>query len=141
MDSEAEAALALEELRFFAAGLAEVPDETASGWLSRTRPLVSKKRFGRLWLQALALLTAHRMEMASVGREQGADPLGEVAALGIGGLTRVASYSEGSRSISFNGNMAQHAALEAEYALTPYGIQYLGLLRRTAPSITSAWER
>ena len=65
----------------------------------------------------------------------------EVAALGIGGLTRVASYSEGSRSISFNGNMAQHAALEAEYALTPYGIQYLCLLRRTAPSITSAWEQ
>lgn len=37
-------------------------DETVEAWLNLTAPLISKKVFGKLYDQAIALLTAHRAE-------------------------------------------------------------------------------
>ena len=34
-------------------------DETVEAWLNLTAPLISKKVFGKLYDQAIALLTAH----------------------------------------------------------------------------------
>lgn len=39
-------------------------DETVEEWLNLTAPLISKKVFGKLYDQAIALLTAHRLKMA-----------------------------------------------------------------------------
>src|SRR5215469_4446161 len=124
--------------RLVASEFEDVPDNMLKNWISLTEPFVSRKRLGNLWAQALALLTAHRMKLAGVGAK--ADPLADVADIGIGGLTRVSSFSEGSTSVSFNNSVTQFTNLNAEYSLTPYGIQYLSLLRITIASITSAGE-
>ena len=45
-------------------------DETVEAWLNLTAPLISKKVFGKLYDQAIALLTAHRLKMAGYGDNQ-----------------------------------------------------------------------
>lgn len=109
-------------------------------WLALTEPFVSKKRFGKIWGQALALLTAHRMKMAGVGSKPGDDPLEDIANIGVGGLMRISNYSEGETSIGFSSNLTQYANLNAELSLTQYGVQYLSLSRMRIMSITSAGE-
>ena len=42
-------------------------DAKVSQWLELTAPLISKRVFGKLYDQALALLTAHRLKMAGYG--------------------------------------------------------------------------
>jgi len=80
------------------------------------------------------------MKLTSVGTTPEDDPLADVANIGVGGLTRVGSYSEGEVSIGFNTNITQYADLNAELTLTQYGIQYLSLLRMMIATITSAGE-
>ena len=130
----------LKVFRLVAAEYKEVSDETVTQWIELTAPYVSKRRFRKLWAQALAFLTAHRMKLASVGTVPGSDPLADIANIGIGGLTRVGNYSEGEVSIGFNTGVTQFTELNAELALTPYGIQYLSLSRMMIMSITSAGE-
>lgn len=106
-------------------------------WLELTAPLVSKKRFGKLYDQALALLTAHRMKLSGAfdaASEEGGSSIGSLA-----DTLRVASYTEGSTSISFN-NGVSLAANDAELTLTGYGTQYLSLRRMVIMPITSAGE-
>jgi len=117
-----------------------VPYKDIKQWILYTAPLVSKKRFGNLYEQALALLTAHRMKLSSVGVDVKNDPLAEVGNISVGSLMKVGSYSEGETSINFNNIMTQNLATDAELALTPYGIQYLGLRRMRIMPITSAGE-
>ena len=98
---------------------------------------VSKKRFGKLYDQALALLTAHRMKLSGAfdaASEEGGSSIGSLA-----DTLRVASYTEGSTSISFN-NGVSLAANDAELTLTGYGTQYLSLRRMVIMPITSAGE-
>ena len=45
-------------------------DETVEAWLNLTSPLISKKVFGKLYDQAIALLTAHRLKMAGYGNRK-----------------------------------------------------------------------
>ena len=79
------------------------------------------------------------MKLAGVGIDPGDDPIGDVENIGIGNLMRVGNYSEGQTSVAFNGNITQFTESDAEYALTPYGVQFLRL-RRMLMSITSAGE-
>lgn len=128
---------ALTAFRVLAAEFATVDDDTVNNWIELTAPLVSKKRFGRLYGQALALLVAHRMKMSgafdeATGEEGGV--LGSVA----GGL-RVASYSEGETSVSFN-NSVSMLEDDAELTLTAYGTQYKTLLRMVIVPIMSSGE-
>jgi hypothetical protein len=125
-------------LRGIAAEFKDVPDAVVDVWLSMTEPLVSKRKFGRIWDQALALLTAHRMKLSGVGLDPANDPLSEVNGIGVGGLMRVANYSEGEVSIGFNHNLTQYTEDDAELGLTVYGIQYLTLRRMKIMPITSA---
>ena len=122
-----------------AAEFSDVGSSVVLQWIELTAPLVSKKRFGRLYEQALALLTAHRMKMANVGMSTD-DPIGDVGTIGVGNLMRVANFSEGEVSLGFNTNIGQYVATDAELALTPYGIQYLSLRRMRIIPITSAGE-
>ena len=130
----------LEIFRLVAREYEEIKDAEVGQWIELCMPFVSRRKFGNLYAQALALLTAHRMKLAGVNISDGDDPLDELKDIGVSNLMRVGSYSEGQTSISFNTNQTQYAALNAELSLTPYGIQYLSLRRMRIMSITSAGE-
>ena len=130
----------LKVFRLVASEFADVADDEVEQWIELTEPFVSRKKLGRLWNQALALLTAHRMKIASVGVIAGEDPLEDIGSISVGGLMRVSSYSEGNVSIGLNSNLTQYAANNAELSLTQYGMQYLSILRMRIMSITSAGE-
>ena len=106
-------------------------DETVEAWLNLTAPLISKKVFGKLYDQAIALLTAHRLKMAGYGNNQYGS---------VGDALRVGSYTEGETSVSFNVNQGTNLMADAELALTPYGLEYLTLRRLVVISIRSAGE-
>lgn len=131
----------LKVFRLVAAEFAEVDDETVNAWLDLTAPLVSRKRFGRLYEQALALLTAHRMKMAAVGSDESAggafDDLG-----GAGVAFKIGSYTSGGESVSFNSAaLTSQLSADAEYTQTMYGVQYVSLRNRCAIAIINAGER
>ena len=122
---------ALEIFRLVATEFSDLNDETIVNWLELTKPMVSKKRFGKLYEQALALLTAHRLKMAGYGDSS----LGT-----IGDSLRVGSYSEGETSVSFTVSQATNLTVDAELALTPYGLEYLSLRRLVIIPLRSAGE-
>lgn len=131
----------LKVFRLVAAEFAEVDDETVNAWLDLTAPLVSRKRFGRLYEQALALLTAHRMKMAAVGSDESAggafDDIG-----GAGVAFKIGSYTSGGESVSFNSAaLTSQLSADAEYTQTMYGVQYVSLRNRCAIAIINAGER
>ena len=47
---------------------ADVPDDTVQTFISLAEPLISKKRFRKLYPQALAYLAAHKMKMSGLGK-------------------------------------------------------------------------
>lgn len=110
----------------------KVPPETIKVFISLAEPLVSKKRFGGLYPQALAYLTAHKLKMSGYGTQSG---IGTIA-----DSLRVSSYSEGEASISFSTNQQSNLQKDAEYALTTYGLQFLTLRRKCIVPIVSAGE-
>lgn len=131
----------LKIFRIVAAEFAQVDDETVNIWIGLTAPLVSRKRYGKLYEQALALLTAHRMKMAAVGSDESAggafDDLG-----GAGVAFKVGSYTSGGESVSFNSAaLTSQLSSDAEYTQTMYGVQYLTLRNSCAISIINAGER
>lgn len=92
---------------------------------------ISEKRFGSMYQKALAYLTAHKMKMAGYGKlENGV----------IGDSLRVSSYSEGETSISYSTNQQTNLQVDAEYALTTYGLEFLALKRNAIIPILSAGE-
>ena len=109
----------------------DLNDETVENWLELTAPMISRKRFGKLYEQALALLTAHRLKLSGYGDTT----LGKV-----GDSLRVGSYSEGETSVSFTVSQATNLLADAELALTPYGLEYLSLRRLVIIPIRSAGE-
>jgi hypothetical protein len=128
--------------RIVATEFSAVDDATVETWIDLTAPLVSRKRFGKVYEQALALLTAHRMKTANVGATGGGagsdlDGIGGVAA-----AFKVSSYTSGGESISFNNNvLTSELDPDAEYSQTVYGVQYLTLRRMYMIPIISAGER
>ena len=121
----------LQIFRLVANEFADVTDETVNQWIELTEPLISKKRFGKLYEQALALLTAHRLKLAGFGDTT----LGT-----IGDSLRVGSYSEGETSVSFTVSQSTNLLADAELALTAYGLSYLTLRRLVIIPIRSAGE-
>ena len=120
---------AIQIFRIIAPEFKDVPDTEVEAMLELCEPLVSKRRFGRVYNQALALLAAHRLKLSGKGQ----DMIG--GGLGFG----LASVSEGSTNVSFNtANMNPND--DSWYALTQYGMEYLNLRRLYIMSITSAGE-
>ena len=91
-------------------------------WDEFVSPMVSKKKFGKLYDQAKALLICHNMKMAGIGENS----LGDLGR--IGNSLIASSVSDGGSSISFagGGNALQK---DGEYSLTIYGVRYLQLRR------------
>ena len=123
--------------RILAAEFALVEDNTVLQWIDLTAPMVSRKLFGPLYEQAVAILTAHRMKIAGCGEEQSSEDGG--LQLGIGDTLRVSSYSEGETSISFNSSAASTLS-DSELTLTAYGMQYLSLRRMVIMPIRCSGE-
>ena len=100
-----------------------VTDAQIEAWDEFVSPLVSRKQFGKLYDRAKALLICHKLKMAGYGE----DSLG---ALGkIGNSFVASSVSDGGSSISFANGGASNIAMNAEFGMTIYGMQYLQLLR------------
>ena len=108
----------------------EVPDDDVNIFLSISEPLVSKKRFGKVYPQALAYMAAHKMKLGGYGEKVGVGTIGNSIGL--------ASVSEGETSVSFTNNQAGNTNSDAEYSLTIYGMQYLQLRRSCVIPIVSA---
>lgn len=83
---------AVKIFRMVATEFEALDDDTVKSWIDLTAPLISQKVFGKLYAQALALLTAHRLKMAGQGNNQYGT---------VGDSLRIGSYTEGSTSISF----------------------------------------
>lgn len=108
----------------------KVPNEEINIYIELTKDLVSKRRFGTKYKQAVAYLTAHKMKIAGLGEKVGGygtmkDTIG------------ISSISEGNTSISFSNNQAGNTSSDAEYALTVYGMQFLQLRRSCIVTIAS----
>lgn len=92
---------------------------------------ISEKRFGKLYQKALAYLTAHKLKMNGYGNNDNGL---------IGDSLRVGSYSEGETSITYTTNQQTNLQVDAEYALTVYGLEFLTLRRNAVIPIISAGE-
>lgn len=121
--------------RIIALEFQDTDDDAVIQWIELTSPFVSKKRFAKLYTQALALLTAHRMKLAGLSPVDIANG-GSVSS--VGGGAAVSSFSEGAMSISFNS--ANPLEADSELTLTQYGTQYLSLRRVCVIPIVSAGE-
>lgn len=122
---------ALEIFRMVATEFGDTKDEEVQKWLQLTAPMISQKRFGKLYDQAHALLTAHRMKMAGYGDSSYGT---------VGDTLRVGNFSEGETSIGFTTSQATNLLADGELALTPYGLEYLSLRRLVIIPIRSAGE-
>ena len=135
---------ALAIFRMVATEFANIPDNdeidlqtgkiTAYGvnsFLSLYADQISEKRFGSTYQKALAYLTAHKLKMAGYG---------DISNGKIGDSLRVGSYSEGETSISYTTNQQTNTQVDAEFALTVYGLEFLTLRRNVIIPIISAGE-
>ncbi len=125
---------AIEIIRLIGEEFKDEKYEDIEKWIEVVRPMVSKKQFGKLYDQAIALLVCHKLKMAGKGES----PLGELGAVGIG-LT-VGSVSEGGSSVSFGANAASMLTKDAELSLTTYGVQFLSLRRMVIVPIRCGGE-
>lgn len=114
---------AIEIIRVIGSEFKDVEEDVIEQWIEIFRPMVSKKQFGKLYEQALALLICHKMKMAGMGE----NTLGDLSAAANG--FSVASVSDGGSSISFANVGAGNLTTNAEFAMTPYGTQYLQLVK------------
>ncbi len=114
---------AIEIIRLIGSEFDSMDDETLGKWIEITKPLVSKKQFGKLYEQALAYLVCHKMKMAGNGENPFGDQLGNINSFGFA----FSSVSEGGSSISFGSSQSSNINKDAEYGLTSYGMQYLNL--------------
>lgn len=105
-------------------------------WIELSEPYISERKFGKLYYQALAYLTAHKMALNSGASEQDTMSGGSVS---IKDMMNVSSYTEGSTSISFNNSAISSGAssgTDAEYLLTAYGVQFIAIRDRCIVPIT-----
>lgn len=134
---------ALDIFRIVAPEFADIPDENVEdgtgtitqygvkAYMDLYKDQISEKRFGATYQKALAYLTAHKLKMLGHGDTSN----GKIA-----DSLRVGSYSEGETSISYTTNQGTNLQVDAEYALTVYGLEFLTLRRNAIIPIISAGE-
>lgn len=135
---------ALEIFRIVATEFADIPDDdvidadgkvTTYGirtYIELYKDQISEKRFGSSYQKALAYLTAHKLKMSGLGSDNGVGSIAD--------SLRVSSLSEGETSVSFSTNQSTNLTVDAEYALTVYGLEFLTLKRNAIIPIVSAGE-
>ena len=134
---------ALDIFRMVAKEFAEIPDDDIvdlengiitygiKSYLMLYSDQISAKRFGTTYQKALAYLTAHKLKLSGYGNKENGS---------LGDSLRVGSYSEGETSISYTTNQQTNLQVDAEYALTVYGLEFLTLRRNAIVPIISAGE-
>lgn len=121
----------IEVIRLLGTEFGNAQDGTIQSWIELTQPFLSKKIFGDMYDQALALLTCHRMKMAGMGDSSYGT---------VGDTLRVGNYSEGETSLGFTTNQGTNLLPNGELALTSYGLQFLNIRRLRVVPIHSAGE-
>ena len=121
----------LETFRLTAKEFADIPDDDIEEYIELVKPLISEKKFGNTYSMALALLVAHKLKMAGYG---------DISTGRVDDALRVSSYSEGEVSISYSASQSGSISVDAEYTLTAYGLQFLGIRRSKIIPIISASE-
>ena len=136
---------ALEIFRMVAGEFQDIPDEDVideetgkvmrygvRSYLSLYSDQISEKRFGRSYAKALAYLTAHKLKMTGCGDKSFSGNIAD--------SLRISSFSEGETSVSFSTGQSTNLQVDAEYALTTYGLEFLTLRRNAIIPIISAGE-
>lgn len=121
----------LETFRLIATEFVEISDDDIEDYIELVKPLISEKKFGNTYNMALALLVAHKLKMAGYG---------DTSTGRVDDALRVSSYSEGEVSISYSASQSGSISVDAEYTLTAYGLQFLGIRRSKIIPIISAGE-
>ena len=121
----------LETFRLIASEFEAISDDNIEDWIELVKPLISEKKFGNTYNMALALLVAHKLKMAGYG---------DTSTGRVDDALRVSSYSEGEVSISYSASQSGSISVDAEYTLTAYGLQFLGIRRSKIIPILSAGE-
>lgn len=103
-------------------------------WDKFVTPMLNKKRLGKLYDQAKAVLICHKIALNGK-TENGLGALGQVK-----NSYTASSVSDGGSSISFAGSGVGNLTTNAEYGMTVYGTQFLQLLRMTTIPIMCSGE-
>lgn len=118
-------------IRTVAPEFASLSDDDLRVWIELSEPYISERRFGSLYPQAMAYLTAHKMSLNAPAK---ASSEGEGVHISAKDAMNVASYTEGSTSISFNNSAVSGGASgsvgDAEYLLTAYGLQFQAICKQ-----------
>ncbi len=121
----------IETFRMIAPEFKEMKDEDVSKWIKLAEPYVSKKKFGDLYEQALAYLTAHKLKMSGHG---------DTSHGTVGDSLRFSSVSEGGSSVSFS-SPAAITENDAEFSLTIYGMSFLKIRKSKIVSIVTSGRK
>lgn len=129
-------------IRMVAPEFAQKSDDDLRFWIELSEPYISERQFGRLYPQAIAYLTAHKMSLNAPSEQTEDDKVN----ISIKDAMNVASYTEGSTSISFNNSAVSGGASgsggDAEYLLTAYGIQFQAIRKKCiVPIMVSGMRR
>lgn len=127
-----------EMVRFIGGGeFDHTSPEEIQFWDDFVSPLLNKKRLGKLYDQAKALLICHKLALN--GKTE--NGLGALGSLGhVKNSYTATSVSDGGTSISFANVGAGNLSANAEYGMTAYGTQYLQLLRMCIVPIMCSGE-
>lgn len=128
---------AMEYIRLAGIEFRNVSDDVVGQWLEFAKPMVSRKQFGLLYDQGLALLVCHFMKMHGFGENPLGDTANNTAALGYG----ISSVSEGGSSISFGISASGNMQDNADLAQTVYGTEYMNLRRKVIVPVHISGER
>lgn len=118
-------------LRTIAPEFKDKTDDDLSIWIELAEPYLSEEKYGKLYPQAIAYLTAHKMSLNTPAQAGSAE---EKIDISVKNTMNVASFTEGSTSISFNNSAVSGGAAsgdaDAEYHMTAYGLQFLAIKKR-----------
>lgn len=132
-------------LKVIAPEYKEMPEEDLRVWVELAEPYISEGVYGKLYYQALAYLAAHKMALNAPVEEREEE---SSIPLSVKKTMNVASFSEGSTSVSFASPAASASgggssgSAEAEYRLTAYGLQFLAIQKQCiVPAMISGMKR
>ena len=118
----------------------EVTQRGVQSYLNLYSDEVSKLRFGTLYEKALAYYTAHKLKFHGTpvdGDIGGTDD----STSAVTDTFNLSSFSEGDISVSFSTSQSTNLEIDAELALTKYGMEYLALRRNCIIPIICSAER
>lgn len=115
-------------IKYAAPEFKDMKEEDLKFWIDFVEPYISESRFGALYPQAIAYLAAHKMTLNAPSSNQDG-----TVNVSVKDSMNIASFSEGSTSVSFNNSAGSEGAAsgaDAEYLMTAYGLQFLAIRKQ-----------